>query len=98
MTSLKLKYNLEMRKYEPRDYEMVRKLFSNGIMEHAVTAIADGLNGTKPKTQIWHFTMCIACLAFGTVYSTILNGIYFFLIYEALHTSLIYYFFKAYVK
>ena len=52
--SIHQNYKLEMRKYQPEDYQLVRELFSNGIMEHAATSIFDGINGTKPKTQLSH--------------------------------------------
>lgn len=98
MASLYEKYKLEIRKYQPEDHEQVREVFSNGITEHAMTAIIDGVNGTRPRTRIFHFSVFLTCLLLGISYSTFLNGIYFFLVFEALHMSAIYYLFKAYVE
>ena len=73
-------------------------MFFKGTVEHAATAIFDGLNGTKPATRRFHFSVFLLCLLFGLFYSSILNALYFFLLFEALLMSLIYYSFKAYAE
>ena len=98
MSSVFPNYKLEMRKYQPEDYQLVRDLFSKGIMEHALTAIFDGVNGTKPKTQLSHVLILVTCLVLGTSSASPFNGIYLFMLYEAFHMSVIYLLFKAYVK
>ena len=98
MASLYDKYKLEIRKYQPEDHDQVREVFSNGITEHAMTAIIDGLNGTRPRTRIFHFSVFLICLVLGITYLSFLNGIYIFLVFEALHMTAIYYLFKVYVE
>ena len=73
-------------------------MFFNGTVEHAATAIFDGMNGAKPATRRFHILVFVACLVLGLIYSSILNGLYVFLMLEALHMSLIYYSFKAYAE
>ena len=98
MSSIHQNYKLEMRKYQPEDYQLVRELFSNGIMEHAATAIFDGINGSKPTTQLSHIFILVICLVLGTSTASPFNGIYLFMLYEAFHMSVIFLLFKAYVK
>ena len=70
------KYGLELRKYIPEDYEPVRQMFSNGIVEHAATAIFDGINGVKPKTRFLQQFICLGsyCGSVGRVVASNSRG------------------------
>ena len=88
--STEVEQKLQIRKYLPKDYDLVRKIFSTEMPEAFVPALKANWNGDHPETLKCHLAILMACglatqlisLEFGILALGMIAVVYFKVVHD----------------